>query len=260
MNIQEVLVVYMRPHTVAGKRTLDAVKNTLLRQGVSALVVERNQVDKQCCWKKDLVITVGGDGTFLRASHFVEDSPMLGVNMDPQRKVGFFTRSTEKDFAIKFNNLREGKAKIVELPRLKVHIAGKIIPDRALNEVFFGDRLPFKMCRYKLTIGRKSEEQRSSGVLISTGAGSHAWMQSARGKRFPITSEKMEYLVREPYHLLNRKGKLAQGFTGSKIKITSRDGHNFVVIDALSKSYPLPAGKTATITLAKRKLRLVEFK
>lgn len=32
----------------------------------------------------DLVITIGGDGTLLRASHFLDDSiPVLGVNSDP---------------------------------------------------------------------------------------------------------------------------------------------------------------------------------
>lgn len=32
----------------------------------------------------DMVVTVGGDGTLLHASHFVDDSiPILGVNSDP---------------------------------------------------------------------------------------------------------------------------------------------------------------------------------
>lgn len=261
MNIQEVLVVYMPPQSAAGRRTLELVKNTLLREGVSALVVERNRVDARCCWQKDLIITIGGDGTFLRASHFVGDAPMLGVNLDPASKLGFFTRASAADFAQKFKRLRAGKFKLIALPRLQVEIGGKLLPDLALNEVFFGDRLPYKMCRYKLTIGEQSEEQRSSGVLVSTGAGSHAWMQSAGGKRFPIAAEKMEYLVREPYHLLNRKGKLQQGFIGpkGKIQITSRDKNNFIIIDALTKPYPLPAGKTATIRLAKERVRLVTF-
>lgn len=32
----------------------------------------------------DMVVTVGGDGTLLQASHFIDDSiPVLGVNSDP---------------------------------------------------------------------------------------------------------------------------------------------------------------------------------
>lgn len=34
----------------------------------------------------DLVVTVGGDGTLLQASHLIDDSiPVLGVNSDPTR-------------------------------------------------------------------------------------------------------------------------------------------------------------------------------
>lgn len=34
----------------------------------------------------DLVISVGGDGTLLQASHFLDDSvPIVGVNSDPTR-------------------------------------------------------------------------------------------------------------------------------------------------------------------------------
>lgn len=34
----------------------------------------------------DLVVTVGGDGTLLQASHFMDDSiPVLGVNSDPTK-------------------------------------------------------------------------------------------------------------------------------------------------------------------------------
>lgn len=34
----------------------------------------------------DLVISVGGDGTLLQASHFIDDSiPIVGVNSDPTR-------------------------------------------------------------------------------------------------------------------------------------------------------------------------------
>ncbi|KAG6755156.1 hypothetical protein POTOM_040975 [Populus tomentosa] len=43
----------------------------------------------------DLVVTVGGDGTLLQASHFLDDSiPVLGVNSDPTqvKEVSLFVR------------------------------------------------------------------------------------------------------------------------------------------------------------------------
>lgn len=38
----------------------------------------------------DLVVSLGGDGTFLKTASFVKNRtlPMLGINTDPQRSVG----------------------------------------------------------------------------------------------------------------------------------------------------------------------------
>jgi NAD+ kinase len=45
--------------------------------------VQRNHLS-QPIRDVDLVIAVGGDGTLLRASHFLDSSvPILGVNSDP---------------------------------------------------------------------------------------------------------------------------------------------------------------------------------
>jgi len=43
----------------------------------------------------DLVVTVGGDGTLLAASHRVNETPILGVNSSPSHSVGFFCGATK---------------------------------------------------------------------------------------------------------------------------------------------------------------------
>ena len=40
--------------------------------------------------KPDLVVTIGGDGTLLAASHAIGDTPILGINSAPDFSVGFF--------------------------------------------------------------------------------------------------------------------------------------------------------------------------
>ena len=46
-----------------------------------------------------LVITVGGDGTFMEASHSIKDQFILGVNSDPHWSVGRFCSGTAYNFA-----------------------------------------------------------------------------------------------------------------------------------------------------------------
>ena len=62
----------------------------------------------------DLVITVGGDGTFLHVSHAVRNVPMVGVNTDPNASVGFFCTATAFNFDWVMRNLEN-------LPRTILH-------------------------------------------------------------------------------------------------------------------------------------------
>lgn len=247
----------MQPSSAEGRKTIAEVKRILRQYPVSVEIRERNKAEKKCCWKADLVITIGGDGTFLRAAQFNERAMMFAVNQDPRQKVGFFTRASRKDFARKFRKIMEGKYTIIKSTRLETSINGKNI-ELALNEIFFGDKRPYKMCRYLLNIQGRKEKQRSSGLIIATGSGSHAWFQSAGGKSFPITSRKFAFVVREPYEGKERYA-IKRGIIGKKgyLKITSLDDNNMVVVDALSRPYAVPKGTTATIKIAKKPLYLV---
>lgn len=62
---------------------ISCCQNILLRKPVEWNSVVLNDLS-QPVHDVDLVVTVGGDGTLLQASHFIDDSvPVLGVNSDP---------------------------------------------------------------------------------------------------------------------------------------------------------------------------------
>ena len=81
------------------KNTIQTVKNTLIASGVEIEMVYRSGISEPIINSVDLVITVGGDGTFLETSHYITDNtPILGVNSDPVRSVGFFCSCTGDNF------------------------------------------------------------------------------------------------------------------------------------------------------------------
>jgi len=103
MAINNVLVVYANPKNNVEKSTLELVKRILKKYKINYKTEHRSKLSKKLFRNKDLVIAVGGDGTFLRASHFIFDkTPVLGVNSDPVYKEGFFMAAVKKDFEIKF--------------------------------------------------------------------------------------------------------------------------------------------------------------
>jgi NAD+ kinase len=147
----------------------------------------------------DLVLTVGGDGTLLAASHRVGATPILGVNSAPSHSVGFFCGAHKGQVAAILARALDGKMKPVELARMTVLINGRAVSTRVLNDALFSHQSPAATTRYILTLGEASEEQKSSGFWVGPAAGTTAAQRSAGGEILPLTSRKLQLVVREPY-------------------------------------------------------------
>ena len=137
MKIKNILVVYTKPKNVMEKQTLQVVETTLKKYNINYTISKRERLNEKLFQNKELVIAVGGDGTFLRASHFIFDkTPILGVNSDPKCKEGFFMVATRKDFNRKFSKIANNEFKIKKLNRLEAYLNNKKIPELALNEFY----------------------------------------------------------------------------------------------------------------------------
>src|SRR3989338_5043858 len=135
MKLKNILIVYAKRVSKEEKSALEAVKSALKKYGIGYKISNRERLNKKLFQNKDLVVAVGGDGTFLRASHFIFDkTPIFGVNSDPKSKEGFFMTATKKDFNKKLNRIIQDNYKIKKLHRLEAYINNKKIPEPALNE------------------------------------------------------------------------------------------------------------------------------
>ena len=151
----------------------------------------------------DLVIVLGGDNSFTYVSHWLTDTPVLGVNSDPERSVGCLTRwsiNDDSDIFDMVEMLDFNEYDIQDWTRLAATIDGKLITS-ASNEYFFGERIANKMSRHVLVHNGKEYEQKCSGILITTGSGSSGWYNSISGSMaaFDPTFQLGAFIVREPY-------------------------------------------------------------
>ncbi|KAI3755717.1 hypothetical protein L1987_55523 [Smallanthus sonchifolius] len=162
----------------------------------------------------DLVVTVGGDGTLLKASHLLNDSiPLLGVNSDPTqpqevkalsnkfdatRSTGYLRAATVKNFEQILNNILEGQTTPSELSRMSIHVNSMPLSTYALNDILIADTCPASASRKDGQPSSPLVNCRSSGMRISTATGSTAAMLSAGGFPMPILSKDLQYIVREP--------------------------------------------------------------
>lgn len=256
MKLNQVLVVYKQ---ATGNRqhlaTLNELYEILKAKGISFSMISSRHLKNVVM--ADLVITVGGDGTVLAASHYVHDTPILGIKSFGKKSVGYFCAATRKTMRAYLKDIISDKRKPIKLHRLNVAVGKQKLEELVLNDVLFSNIIPASTSRYRLIIGNRSEEQKSSGVWVSTSAGSTAAICAAGGKVLPLTSDKVEYVVREPYVGVKRY-KLKKGVVPSRtvVKIVSQMSDGTVFIDGGSTQYPAPAGSIVSITGAKRPLRM----
>ncbi len=180
------------------RRTYDAVVDRLRLLGANVVVLSRPHAEFDAHGAA-LVVTVGGDGTLLAASHNVADVPILGVNSSPDHSVGFFCSARRETCDVELARALEGQLGGVKLARMRVDLNGRVYSSRLLNEALFSHIIPAATSRYILERDGRPEDQRSSGFWIGPAAGSTGALRSAGGHILPLRSRKLQLVVREPY-------------------------------------------------------------
>lgn len=260
MELLRVLVVYTTPRTAEQRLTLKIVKKALKKHKISYIPANRDKLGEKQFKGKDMVIAVGGDGTFLRAAHFIGKQLILGVNADAKNKEGFFMKADKNNFEKKLKKIINNKFKIAKLPRLEACINSKKIKTYALNEFFVGARKSYHAAKYVVQVDGKKERQKSSGILVTTPTGSYAWAKSCCSKTLPLNSKSYQFVVREPYEgKVFKNYKLKHGILNKsqKITIASEMLDGILIADSVSREYSLKNGSKATIKLSDKHLNAV---
>lgn len=180
------------------RRTLEETHAALEALGAKVTVRARDRVGDTDGF--DLVVSVGGDGTLLWVSHFVGSRvPMLGVNSAPFDSIGFLCGASMGGVRAHLDAIVRGEVSRLRLARMKVTVDGETVHDRVLNDALFCHPQPANTSRYLVHLEQRLEEQKSSGLWISTAAGSTAAIRSAGGRRLSLSSRMLQFVVREPY-------------------------------------------------------------
>ena len=207
--------------------TVREVEDALTSLGVQAKFVEAAEPLTGTFDDVDFVLTVGGDGTLLLASHRASSrTPILGINSAPKDSVGFFCAAKKGQVRRALVAMMRGKLPKVVLTRMQVELNGTQVHERVLNEALFCHASPAATSRYILrvkdgTARAVEEEHRSSGLWIGPAAGSTAAQKSAGGKVLPLSSKRLQYVVREPYAPRGQRIRLSRGTLGDGGSVTA---------------------------------------
>jgi NAD+ kinase len=204
----------------------------------------------------DLVISVGGDGTLLRAAHLanVADVPVLGVKVG---RVGFLTEVEPEEApdllaaAMAGDLVLDERGALVASPRGATWTE----PQWALNEVIVEKRARHRLITLAVRIGGEQVTTFSAdGVIVATPTGSTAYSFSARG---PIVSPKVPCLLVTPVspHMVFDRSIVVSVEEGVTLEVLS-DEPGLLSADG-RPGMELPVGSEVTVEPADRPARLV---
>jgi NAD+ kinase len=208
----------------------------------------------------DVLVVLGGDGTFLRAAHAViaDDVPLLGINVG---KVGFLSKVEAKDIDGVLAKLVEGRYEIE--PRMALEgriLRGGSTPvgDRllALNDVVVARGSLARVVRLDTSIdGTHLASFIADGLVVASPTGSTGYSFSAGG---PILGPTARNLVVTPIAgYLTTIRSVVVGPT-AVVRCRVVDAHEALVSVDGREDIPLAVGDVVEVRAIERPVRLVE--
>ena len=154
--------------------------------------------DEEEMKKVNLIIAMGGDGTFLRAARIFSpyNIPLLGINLGG---LGFLTEISISNFQQELEKILNGKYRIEKRLMLKTSIireGKKIKSFLSLNDIVISERALSRLINLKTSIsGEFVTTYSADGLIISTPTGSTAYSLSAGG---PVVYPDLEVIILFP--------------------------------------------------------------
>ena len=187
----------------------------------------------------DMVISIGGDGTFLKAASRVgkKNIPILGINTG---RLGFLADVASNDIEDTLDELFKNYYKTEERTLLRLHTEDRVFHgyNYALNEIAILKRDTSSMVTIHTALnGEYLTSYQADGLVISTPTGSTAYSMSVNG---PIIIPQSKNLVLSPVapHSLNVRPLVIPDSFTITLGVESRNKYFLIALDGRSEIFP----------------------
>jgi len=210
-------------------------------------VVQQDFLPNFLFTEKDLVLVIGQDGLVANTAKYVHNIPIIAVNPDPLRYDGILLPFNQQTAIEAVQNVLSDnyRFEMVSMAEAILNDGQRLL---AFNDLFIGPSSHIS-ARYQISLGDYSENHSSSGIIVSTGAGSTGWMSSLFNMANSIhetfsniqaipyqplarDSEQLVFIVREPFLSKTSKINLTSGILnpGNELIIESHMPQNGIIL------------------------------
>jgi NAD kinase len=264
---------YVQEHD-AYQASLELVRRSI-ETGLKIQVLDRSLVPTCMFGKEDVVVTLGQDGLVANTAKYVGGQPILAVNPDPRRFDGVLLPFEPPSLRPYLERTLAGKVHVrgITLAEARLKDGQRLL---AFNDLFLGAQTHIS-ARYRIHCGDRAEDQSSSGIIVSTGAGSTGWLSSIFNETSGILSflggapiepirmdwedRRLLYVVREPFVSRHSKAGIVAGqvIPASPLTVESQMPTAGVIFsDGVEADHlQFNSGAIATIGIAAEKANLV---
>lgn len=209
----------------------------------------------------DMIICLGGDGTFLSMIHLpgCEQIPVIGVNLG---SVGFLTEIMPDNLETAVSQLVNGRYHLEQRMMLDVQCydADHVLLEEgyALNDAVISRDGMSRILTLELTINQETIDRiPGDGLIVSTPTGSTAYSLSAGG---PIIHPELNLLLINPIcpHTLHNRSYIAADNSRVVVRICDYSGQALVAIDGRQEIY-LSSNSTVVIQRSTRSLKVIRL-
>jgi hypothetical protein len=257
------------------QRVLENIERQLESFGYPVRTVDREFLPNFEFGLCAVVVVVGQDGLVANAAKYVEGLPIVAVNPDPERFDGVLLPFSPKQVRGTVQKVLDRKHKVrsVTLAETLLNDGQKLL---AFNDFFLGAATHVS-ARYVLEAGGRSEPQSSSGILVSTGAGSTGWLSSVFNMVHGVSEmlgtpcegrvqikwedRRLAWVVREPFISRRSQASLVAGMLEEQqeliVESLMPDGGVIFSDGVASDFLPFNSGAIARVRVSDQRANLV---
>jgi NAD kinase len=247
---------------------------TRLTKVIKYKILDRAFVPSFIFSEKNVIVVIGQDGLVANTAKYSKGIPIVAVNPDAERYDGVLLPFNTSNFieGVEAVILNQYQSETKQFAEAKLNDGQRLL---AFNDLFIGASSHVS-ARYKITYGSNTEEHSSSGLIVSTPAGSTGWLSSIMNMAYGITNtfggnqqlkrpvfkeNELIFAVREPFKSIRTQTGITLGSIKQKshLKIESLMPANGVIFsDGIETDFlSFNSGAIATIGIAPETAKLV---
>src|SRR5947209_10304105 len=241
---------------------VDSVFHSMKARQIEAVELKREakaEVVAQVLRETDLLLTLGGDGTFLAGARVAapRDIPVLGVN---HGHLGFLTEIEAHEMSMGLSRFFDGSYRIEERTMLQVTLSRKgrsMVQEIGLNEVVVDHSGETHILRLEIDVGgQRVGVIDADGAIVATACGATAYALASGGPILEPTLEDLVLVPMSPFALTVRPIVFAPG---QEISLTVVRGPGEMRVDGQGRGQEVAVGDVVSCGSHSKRLKVIRF-